>query len=64
MEKQALTEGRQLQKVTRKIEKIKRERDVLHRTYVKTLGMLCQCGYAEHKCNHSNVYRIEMKSLA
>nr|XP_027212675.1 myosin-3-like [Penaeus vannamei] len=37
-EKQALTEGRQVQKITRKVEKIKRERDVLHRTYVKTLG--------------------------
>ncbi|KAG7165460.1 Cilia- and flagella-associated protein 58-like [Homarus americanus] len=37
-EKQAETEERQRLKVGRQAEKLKRERDVVHRTYVKTLG--------------------------
>nr|XP_053642509.1 paramyosin-like [Cherax quadricarinatus] len=38
VEKQAVTEERQRQKVTTQADKLKRERDMLHRTYVKTLG--------------------------
>ncbi|KAK3882444.1 hypothetical protein Pcinc_013179 [Petrolisthes cinctipes] len=40
MEKQAVTEGRQRQRAVRQADKLKREKDVLHRNYVKTQGMV------------------------